>query len=71
MGDHAVGDHAVGDHVVFRRIQFGVRKLMELKKTFNLFGDYSEKFRKNGGCVIDDNNIDILKKILLRCLNIT
>lgn len=50
-----------------------VRKLMELKKTFNLksLGDYSDMFLdQEYRCVINDNNFYILKSILTKCPNI-
>lgn len=54
-----------------------VKKLLARKKTLDSFGDYSEKFKRNSDYkheyryIIDDSNIHILKKILLKCPNIT
>ena len=54
-----------------------VKKLLARKKTLDSFGDYSEKFKRNSDYkheyryVIEDSNIEILKKILFKCPNIT
>ena len=48
-----------------------VLKLFELKKTLKRLDHYSEKFKLSDGYVIiDNNNIEILKKILSKCPNI-